>query len=353
MSIETDIGRHVTDLAARTPVITLKSSEFRRTREAGWVELEGLIATAERNGVQALAPQALQRLPQLYRSLLSSLSVARAIALDRNLLLYLESLSLRAYLAIYSPRIGLAEAGRQFVRAFPAAVLAARWHILISFAAFAVGTIAGFWLTVGDEGWFSIFVPSWLSGGRGVASTHDSLLTGEIFAPWPGWGKSLGEVASSLFSHNTLVGIMSFCLGLFAGVPTVLLITYQGLTLGAFLALHYNRGLTVDFLGWVSIHGVTEITAVLLCGAAGLVLAEKMLFPDRYSRVDSLALHGRRAAELAVGAVMMLFVAAILEGGFRELVASTPGRFAVAALTAVGWLAYLYAFRHAAPEPER
>ena len=352
MSIETDIRHEVAGLSAKTPAITLKSSEFRRTRESLWVELEGLVAAAERDGVRALTPQDLERLPQLYRSVLSSLSVARAIALDRNLLLYLESLSLRAYLAIYSPRTGLAEAGRLFLRAFPAAVLAARWHLFISFAALAVGTIAGFWLTVGDEGWFSVFVPSWLSGGRGVASTHDSLLNGEIFAPWPGWAKSLGLVSSSLFSHNSLVGIMSFCFGLFAGVPTVLLIAYQGLTLGAFLALHYNRDLTVDFLGWVSIHGVTELTAILLCGAAGLVLAEKMLFPGRYSRVDSLAVNGRRAAEIVVGAVMMLLVAAILEGGFRELVASTPGRFAVAALTAVGWLTYLYAFRNEA-EPQR
>src|SRR6202035_6161771 len=108
----------------------------------------------------------------------------------------------------------------------------------------------------------------------------------------------------------------------------------------AVIGLHYDRVLAVDFLGWVSIHGVTETSAVLLCGAAGLVVAEKILFPDRYSRVDSLAIHGRLAAEIAVGAVLMFFVAAILEGGFRELVASTPGRFAVAAATSVGWLVF-------------
>ena len=351
MSIETDIAHEVVRLQpGQRPAVTLKSAEFRRMREQSWADLEKLIGITERRGVRALTPDQLQRMPQLYRSALSSLSVARAIALDRNLLLYLENLSLRAYLAIYSPRTGLAEAGSQFLRAFPAAVVAARWHVLIAFAALAVGTIAGFWLTVADESWFSIFVPSWLSGGRGVASTRASLLSGEIFAPWPGWAVSLGLVASSLFSHNTLVGIMAFCLGLFAGVPTVLLIAYQGLTLGAFLALHYNRGLTVDFLGWLSIHGVTELSAILLCGAAGLVLAEKMLFPDRYSRVDSLGMHGRLAAEIAVGAILMFFVAAILEGGFRELVASTPRRFAIAALTGVGWLAYLYAFRSARRE---
>ena len=345
MSVETEIAREVGQLPAQRPAVTLKSAEFRRTREQSWVDLERLIGITARKGVRALTPDELRRMPQLYRSALSSLSVARAIALDRNLLLYLESLSLRAYLAIYSPRVTLAEAGRQFLYAFPAAVMSARRHVLIAFLSLAVGTIAGFWLTISDESWFTTFVPTWLSGGRGVASTHASLLNGEIFAPWPGFAVSLGVISNYLFSHNTMIGILAFGLGLFAGVPTVLLLAYQGLMIGAFIALHYDRGLTVDFLGWLSIHGVTEISALLLFGAAGLVLAEKMLFPDRYSRVDSLALHGRRAAEIAVGAVMMLFVAAILEGEFRQLVASTPWRFVIAAASAVGWLAYLVLLR--------
>jgi uncharacterized membrane protein SpoIIM required for sporulation len=341
VSIETDIRHQVSDLAAQQPVITLKSSEFRRTREQSWKELERLVDAAERRGVRMLTPQELNRLPQLYRSALSSLSVARAIALDRHLLLYLENLAMRGYLAIYSPKTTLIEAGRHFLHAFPAAVRKARWHLLIVFIAFMIGIAVGFWLTIDDESWFTALVPGSLSGGRGVATTRQELLDKEIFAPWPGWVVSLGRVSTFLFSHNTLVGIMAFCLGLAAGVPTILLVAYQGLILGTFIALHYNRDLTVDFLGWLSIHGVTEITAILLCGAAGLVVAEKMLFPDRYSRVDSLALHGRIAAEIAVGAILMFFVAAILEGGFRELVASTPGRFAVGAATGVGWLAYI------------
>ena len=349
MSIEADVRQQVSDITAQRPAVTLKSSEFRRTREQSWQELERLVDTAERRGVRMLTPQELNRLPQLYRSALSSLSVARAIALDRHLLLYLENLAMRGYLAIYSPKTSLLEAGEHFLHAFPAAVRKARWHLFIVFIAFMVGIAAGFWLVVDDESWFTTLVPGGMAGSRGVASTRQSLLDHEIFAPWPGWAISLGVVANFLFSHNAIVGIMAFCLGLAAGVPTILLIAYQGLILGAFIALHYDRDLTVEFLGWVSIHGVTEISAILLCGAAGLVVAEKMLFPDRYSRVDSLAMHGRMAAEIAVGAVLMFFVAAILEGGFRELVASTPGRFAVAAATAVGWLAYINLVR---PEGE-
>jgi uncharacterized membrane protein SpoIIM required for sporulation len=318
----------------------LKSSEFRRAREATWRELERLIDDVEKRGVRSLNPDQLQQLPLLYRATLSSLSVARAIALDRHLLLYLENLALRAFLAIYSPPTGFLEAGAFLRHDLPAAVRSARWHFVIALVALAIGLAVGFWLTVGDEAWFSTFVPSALSDGRGPASSRESLLKGEIFAPWPGPAVSLGIVANFLFSHNTIVGILTFSLGLMAGIPTILLLAYQGLTLGAFIALHYDRGLTVDFLGWISIHGVTEISAILLCGAAGLLIAEKILFPDRYSRTDSLAIYGPRAAEIAVGAVLMLFVAAILEGVCRQLIASTPWRFAIGGATGLAWLAY-------------
>jgi hypothetical protein len=44
----------------------------------------------------------------------------------------------------------------------------------------------------------------------------------------------------------------------------------------------------------------------------------------------------------------MLFVAAFLEGGCRQLVASTPGRFAIGFASAVLWFAYFrYAGRNA------
>jgi uncharacterized membrane protein SpoIIM required for sporulation len=80
--------------------------------------------------------------------------------------------------------------------------------------------------------------------------------------------------------------------------------------------------------------------AFILFAAGGLVIAEKMLFPGRYTRVENLALHGRQAAQIGVGAVLMLFVAAILEGGFRQLVASTPLRFAIGFAIGALWLLY-------------
>src|SRR5690348_413310 len=165
------------------PDVVLKSSEFRRAREANWRDLERLVDAAEKRGVRALSPADLQRLPLLYRSALSSLSVARAIALDRNLLLYLENLSLRAFFVVYGPRRALLEGTWQFLRAdFPAAVRASRMHVLLAVTALLVGVIVGLALVVRDESWFSTLVPAAVSQGRGPASTRAMLHDQEIFA---------------------------------------------------------------------------------------------------------------------------------------------------------------------------
>jgi uncharacterized membrane protein SpoIIM required for sporulation len=325
----------------RRPAIVLKSSEFRKGREAGWRDLEALVQRVERRGTRSLTLDELQRLPVLYRAAVSSLSVSRTIALDRNLLLYLENLALRAFLVVYGPRLNPIEGMRDFFgHELPAAVRAARWHIVIAALSLLVGVAAGFLLTVQDEAWFTAFIPGGLSEGRGPASTRADLLDHEIFAPWPGLLAAFGLVANFLFSHNTLVGIMMFGLGLAVGIPTLILGVYNGLILGAFLALHYHRDLTLDFLGWISIHGTTELGALVLLAAGGLVIAEKILFPGRYARIDSLAMHGRQAAQIAVGAILMLLVAGILEGGFRQLVASTPLRFAIGLSMAILWIGY-------------
>ena len=101
-------------VAGRKSEIKLKSSEFRKGREESWRELERLIDRVERRGVYSLTLDELQRLPILYRAALSSLSVARSIALDRDLLLYLESLALRSFLAVYGPRASPLESLRAF-----------------------------------------------------------------------------------------------------------------------------------------------------------------------------------------------------------------------------------------------
>ena len=321
--------------------VVLRSSEFRLKRQDDWLALESLISRAERRGIKALNAEDLQRLPVLYRSTISALSVARSIALDRALLNYLENLSLRAFLVVYGPRGTLLQGmSRFFGHDFPAAVRSAAPHFFLALFIMAAGIAAGFILTASDEGWFSSLVPAGLAVDRGPESTREDLLTREIFAPWEGPAHAFALFANTLFQNNTMVGILCFSLGLAAGIPTILLLLHNGLILGAFLGLHYNRGLTFEIVGWLSIHGVTEITAILLCGAGGLLIADKIVFPGRYSRLQSLGIHGRVAAQIVIGAVLLFFVAAILEGGFRQLIQSTLWRYAIGWSIGTLWLLY-------------
>lgn len=319
----------------------LRSAEFRHGRELGWRRLEDMIDRVEKRGIGELSADEVRELPLLYRAAVSSLSVARSIVLDRNLLLYLENLSLRAYLTVYGPRVSITQSlGEFFRRDFPRSVRGMGRHFFLALAALIAGTVAGWLLVRGDMSWFNTLVPESLAGSRGPGSSREDLLNEELFAPWPGFTETFIVFANFLFRHNTMVGIFSFGLGFALGIPTLMLMAYQGLVLGAFLALHADRGLLIDFVGWLSIHGATEIPAILLCGAAGLVVAEKILFPGPLPRLESLARHGKKAAGVVAGAVALFFIAGIVEGGFRQLIAHTPTRFAFACVSGALWLFY-------------
>ena len=317
----------------------LKSFEFRREREATWRELEALVARAEKRGLKSLPAEDLLRLPTLYRATLSSLSVARAISLDQNVLNYLESLSARAYFQVYGARASLMEGLAYFLReGFPAAVRAALWPNLLSALWITLGAFIGFLLVQANADWFYTFMGGSAQGRTPAASTEflrDGLYDGAEAA-----ADMLYTFATYLFSHNAGIGMFAFALGFALGIPTVLLLFYNGLMLGAFVALYHSRDLTWDVVGWLSVHGTTEIFAIILCGGGGLVLAGAIIFPDRETRMESLARRGRAAGTLIMGAVLMFFVAGLLEGFARQLVTDITLRYLIGGAMLAFWLAY-------------
>ncbi len=320
--------------------LALRSLLFRRGREKGWDRLEDLLRKVDSYGSQNLTAGEAAELPLLYRSVMSSLSVARSIALDRHLLLYLENLALRAYLVVYGPRATIRERLSGFFRSgLPRAVREVRWHLLVATVALAAGIIAGIVLIGHDPAYYDLLMPAELGGGRGPDSSPE-MLRRQIFSDWPGFIQTFIVFANSLFRHNATVALMAFGLGFMFGLPTIFLLIYNGLVVGAIIRVHIDKGLGVDFVGWLAIHGVTELLAILLASAAGLAVAQGILFPGRLPRLEGLAVKGRMAAGVAAGAVLMLFVAGIIEGGFRQLIANTPARYAFALMTGALWLAY-------------
>jgi uncharacterized membrane protein SpoIIM required for sporulation len=100
----------------------------------------------------------------------------------------------------------------------------------------------------------------------------------------------------------------------------------------------------VELAGWLSIHGTTELFAVLLAGSAGLHVGRSMAFPGDRGVLAAAGEAGRRASVVMVGVVLMLVVAACLEGLGRQLVDETAGRFAIGGAMLAFWLWYFFAF---------
>ena len=140
--------------------------------------------------------------------------------------------------------------------------------------------------------------------------------------------QALHLFATSLFTHNSRVSIMSFALGFAFGVPTMMLEYYQGIGLGAMLAVFSAKGLGVDFGGWLFIHGTTELFAAALSGAAGLRIGSAVVFPGARSRLQAAAEAGRTAGKVMVGVILMLLAAGLLEGFGRQLITDTVMRYA-------------------------
>ncbi|MDQ3337710.1 MAG: stage II sporulation protein M [Myxococcota bacterium] len=316
----------------------MRSVEFRREREATWNELEALILAADKNGLRSLTADQLARLPHLYRATLSSLSVARSISLDQALTTYLENLVGRAYFVVYGTRQALRrQLADFFLWKWPSTIRKAKWHILVAFIVMLAGAVAAFQLTISDMDYYYAFVGD-MAQGRTPASSTAELRAG-LYDDGSLSG-SLATFAASLFSHNSRIGIMAFALGFVAGLPTLMLLFYNGLVLGGFAALYHSRGLSTDLWGWLLPHGVTELLAVILCGAAGFLLAHGLVFPGSQTRMDALRERGKQAAVIVIGAVMMLFVAGLIEGIFRQTVTSVPIRYTVAGATAAWWIFY-------------
>ncbi len=311
-----------------------RSARFRHAREAEWHELDRLVERALAKGLASLDDRELERLPMLYRGAVASLEVARKTTMDRALLSYLEALATRAYLAIYASR--RAERGvllRFFVRTFPRRVRAMAREVGLSALLLGLGCVVAFVLVRVDPSWYFAFVSADLAGDRIPGATTESLRA----ALYTQETEGLDLFASFLFTHNTGIGLMAFALGFAAGVPTALLVFTNGLMLGAFLALYAHHGLLPNLLGWLLPHGIPELLAVILCGAAGFHIARALIAPGERTTRDALVAAGRRASTVVTGCVLLFAVAGIVEGVFRQVVTDDAVRAALATFDVV-WL---------------
>jgi uncharacterized membrane protein SpoIIM required for sporulation len=312
----------------------LTQAVFVARRSDTWQHLDALLARIDRRGVRALSPEDVAELGRLYRATTSDLAYAQGRGFDRALLEYLNRCVARAHARVYSRSAGSStqRIANFYACDFPAEFRHSLPYVAICTAITLACSVVAYVLVRNHPGDATALLPKMLVPETIRKSLHDS-----NFAVDPSFAPAMSAL---IIANNVKIAIIAFAGCVTLGGLTAYIIAFNGLMLGGLAALYTNAGFGADFWATIAPHGIIELTAIQIAGAAGLLIAAGVLSPGRRRRREAIVANARRAGTLIVGVASMLVVAGTLEAFVspRRLPASI--RVAVGLCTAVALIWY-------------
>ncbi len=121
-------------------------------------------------------------------------------------------------------------------------------------------------------------------------------------------------MSSRIIANNVQVTIAAFAGGITLGVITVVLLLFNGISIGGVFGLYASKGILPLIIAFVAPHSAFELTAICIGGGAGLLLAAGIVLPGDRTRRRAIVENGRRAGLLMTTVVLLLLLAGLLEG---------------------------------------
>ena len=248
-------------------------------------------------------------LPAAYRRLSHHLAVAKARHYSPGLIEELNQLALKCHLHLHGHQQGQWSRITRYISGGFARAIRREWRYVAVASILFFGSFAAMFTTV-------VLKPEM------AYTVIDTAQAWEYEAMYSPDNQSLGrrENATDVMMfgfyirNNTSIGLRTIGGGLLAGVGTLFFLLFNGIFIGTVAGHLTAAGLgNATFFPFVSGHSATELTAIALSGAAGLILGHSLLAPGRNSRLDSLKLAARRAMDLLWGIVIMFLLAAAIE----------------------------------------
>lgn len=144
-----------------------------------------------------------------------------------------------------------------------------------------------------------------------VNMTEDNIARGDPFGVY----KNQDSLIMFLYiaSNNILVAFKCFLFGLLFSVGTLYLLFTNGLMLGVFEQMFFLHGIGIQSILVIFIHGTLEISAIVIAGAAGMVMGNAILFPKTYSRMHSFKQGAKNGVKIIISLIPVFIVAALFE----------------------------------------
>ncbi|HRN57047.1 MAG TPA: stage II sporulation protein M, partial [Agriterribacter sp.] len=184
-----------------------------------------------------------------------------------------------------------------------------RHHGVLLFCAalFITFFITGFYSSQHDE----TFVREML-GDRYVNMTEENIENGKPFGVYAEGGALLMWLG--IMINNLFVAFGYFARGLLLCIPLIISLVTEGIRLGAFEQLFFAKGLGMQSVLTVFIHGTLEISAIVIAGAAGIVLGKSWMFPGTGKRSHAFMRGAKDGVIILASLIPVFIVAAFFEG---------------------------------------
>ncbi|MFN2438231.1 MAG: stage II sporulation protein M [Chitinophagaceae bacterium] len=243
-----------------------------------------------------------------FTQLVDDLAYAKTFYPTSRITKYLNSLASRIYLGIYQNR---KEKSNRLVHFFkydvPFTIGKHRVVMLFALAVFLLFFSVGFFSSLQDEG----FVRQVL-GDAYVEMTEKNIEEGNPFNVYADSNPVYMWVR--IMINNIMVSFSYFFRGILFGIPSIAALARESIRLGAFEHMFYVKGLGGQAVVTVLLHGMLELTAIIITCGAGVIMGKSFLFPGTYSRLKSLQEGAKDGVKIVVGLVPVFIVAAFIEG---------------------------------------
>ena len=313
---------------------------FVAAHQGAWWRLQQLTEQARK--IAQLSPDDLDEMIHLYQRCGANLAHARIeYAADSLLVNRLTLLVSDAHGVLYGQRDTEVRRGlTQFATVtFPAAIYSLRRYILVAaLLTFVPWAVFQIWLSVSPKA-FDVAAPDG-SGQQYINQDFE-----DYYSNQPSQ-----DFATQVFFNNIRVGFLAFAAGILLCVVTAALLAWNGANGGMAGGLFTHAGQADKFWGLILPHGLLELSAVVVAGAAGLRIGWAIIDPGDRPRFNALTDEARRSGSVLAGLVVAFLMAATVEGFVSGKPWPTSVRVGIgitAFLLFWGWtIAYAVRVRH-------
>ena len=307
------------------------------TNEPTWQRLDELLERSRRS-VRRLSAEEVDEVVSLYQLASAHLSWARNHYQDPATTARLNDLVARANAVVYRRTSSPARALRLFVTvSFPAAVWHLRRFVAVAAACtFLPAAVLGVWLATSEDA-------RDVSAPEAVREAYVEEDFAEYYSSEPA-----GAFATRVLVNNIQVSFLAFALGIAGCLGTVAILAFNGANLGVALGLFVAVGQQGRFWGLILPHGLLELTAVVVAGAAGLSMGWALIAPGDRSRGEALIDEARRSVAVIGGLMVCFVLAGVIEGFVTPSALPTSVRVGIGLAVEAAFLSYVAGFGRAA-----